>query len=81
MAMKIVVNHKSNVSVALDYSQEYKSIAHAKSMAKYYQEKGETQKANEITQQVNRQEKANKLLAKVVSGELTWEDFEKLTNQ
>lgn len=75
MAMKIIVNHKSNVSVMFDYSQEYKSIAHAKSMAKYYQEKGETQKANEITQQVNRQEKANKLIRKVLTGEITWEEF------
>lgn len=81
MAMKIIVNHKSNISVMFDYSQEYKSIAHAKSMAKYYQEKGETLKANEITQQIKRQEKAIKLLDKVVSGQLTWEEFVKLTNQ
>lgn len=75
MANKIVVNHKSNVSAIYNYTTEYKSVAHAKGMAKYYQEKGETQKANEITQQLKQQEKVSKLLDKVLSGEMTWEEF------
>jgi hypothetical protein len=77
MAMKIVVNHKSKVSVALDYTQEYKSIAKAKNMAKYYREKGEHIKASEIDYAIQLQEKAIKLLDEVLSGNMTWEELNK----
>ena len=77
MATKIIVNHKSSVSVALDYTQEYKSIANAKGMAKYYQEKGETQKANEIIKAIKFQETIRENLDKVLEGKMTWEEFNK----
>jgi hypothetical protein len=75
MAMKIVVNHKSNVSAIYNYSTDYKSVLHAKKMVKYYREKGETQKANEINDAIKLQEKAIKDLNKVLSGEMTWEEL------
>jgi hypothetical protein len=50
MAMKIVVNHKSNVSAIYNYSTDYKSVAHAKRMFKYYRENGKDQMANEINE-------------------------------
>jgi len=46
-------------------------------MAKYYQEKGETQKANEIIKAIKFQETIRENLDKVLEGKMTWEEFNK----
>jgi hypothetical protein len=75
MAMKITAFHKSNVSVMLNHTTDYKSVAHAKKMVKYYRENGKDQMANEINQAIKLQQKAIKDLDKVLSGEMTWEEL------
>lgn len=77
MAQKIFVVHNSSVDSSLTYPCEYDSIAQARRMIDYYQQKGESQKAEEIEKALTKNERIRELLDKVVNGSITWEEFEK----